>query len=462
MSKTVAAITTPTGEGGIGIVQLRGPSAFEIVNSIFKSSRINDICESENNKIYYGIIHDNGAQIDEVIVRTQKCQGVSGDEYTVEINCHGGIYLTTRIYDLVCSKGALGIDWRENPCCFAGFAFDAGERADLVQNEAVIELPKTLTGLCSKVMLDQCRGALSFAVSNLIDQINQLAQCHDEAESSGKHPCAVSDIRLISSNLKVLLDTYRFGYAITNPGNVAVIGKPNVGKSTLINALLGKDRVLVHHEPGTTRDAISELISIKGIPFNLIDTAGVRDTDHSLEKKGIEISGDVIMRADKLIVMFDCSTQLNADDWNLINFVASKCANNRNGSRKITATPALNKIDLSPNVTREDIDELFRPVAGLIEISDHVEMSAIAGSGLSELEAVIVHEFKDFIEYAPGMPVIFNARQFDLINQANVAAQKVECMINENEGAEKISGQLIKAKHLLCGCLNGAMNIDDL
>lgn len=469
MSKTIATIATPIGEGGIGVIQVTGPSALKIVNKIFRSNNIKNLERSENNRLYYGTIHDeDNNQIDEAIINVYRKSVRRKSEDLVEINCHGGIYLVKKILDLIAACGAHKADWQEFASRLVGLQIDQWPNLDSIQDEAIQELPNTITKLGAKVILDQYVGALSSSITNLIKQIEDIEDIHDQKYIDVNLPEYVSKISSISSDLEKILDTFSFGKAITRPENIVIIGKPNVGKSTLINRLLGKDRVIVHHQPGTTRDPISELICIKGIPFNLFDTAGVRDTKHIIEKKGIEITNELILKTDKLILMFDSSAPLEKDDIDIFNLVCSRLKiadsmgyrSNKNGKsptihkRKTKLIPVLSKMDLPAIINRDQIKDLFQPVQNHLNETDMINISAINGIGISELEDRIVSEFKKYINYKPGAPIIFRDRQFKLLFEACKKLDKIDCIISGNDEIGTWPNLLKESKHMIFNCLN--------
>ncbi|MFQ5584795.1 MAG: GTPase, partial [Calditrichia bacterium] len=393
--KTVAALVTPLNEGGIGVIQVTGPSALKIVNPIFRSKNIKNLEQSQNNKLYYGTIHDgNNNQIDEVIInvcRNASSRGRPQEDIIVEINCHGGIYLVKRILDLVVAGGAQRIEWQGAAGRLVGLKMNHWPMLDLIQDESLLELPNTKTKLGSKVILDQYMGALSSSMANLIEMIEGLQHFFDQARTDTNLSKCNPDISATVFEINMLLSTFRFGKAITRPQNIIIIGNPNVGKSTLINRLLGKDRVVVHDEPGTTRDPISELISIKGIPFNLIDTAGIRETDHIIEKKGIEITHELMLKADKIILMFDSSAPLGKDDLDMFNLVCSRIkvgnsmeysTSNRKTHRVMNMIipqliPVVSKTDMPAMITKDHIINLLRPVRDYLVAKDIIKISAV-------------------------------------------------------------------------------------
>ncbi len=301
--ETIASITTPIGEGGIGVIHVSGSDSLEIINAVFKGKKRRDLRKAESKRLYYGDIYSNGSTVDEVIVNVLREQDSFTGEDLVEINCHGGILAVKKILECVVSAGAKEVHWKE----LASRPL-SNNKIDLIQEEALLEIPKSKTKLGAKVLLDQYNGALSSLIQETVAQVEK---CENNKEQ----------LNDINSKLREILATATFGCAITSPQKLIITGKPNAGKSTLINALLKEDRLITHEEPGTTRDAIDEMISIDGIPLTIIDTAGIRETDHEVEKLGVLESKRQLIEADKIIIVFDSSRPVEKEDREILKFI---------------------------------------------------------------------------------------------------------------------------------------------
>lgn len=469
MPQTVAAIITPLGEGGIGVIQVSGPSAVEIVNGVFRSKNGKNIALSDNHRLFYGTIHDaGGILIDEVIVNVwHSAADRVNDNHVVEINCHGGIYLVRKILELLFASGAVSADCTDTEHRFVGAATGIASPLELVRMEALCELPTARTKLAAKVLLDQYHGALSSSVAGIVDRIEALGatilnrkRCLEtnrvETNIGKEIPCILTEITR-------LLDTFRLGMALTRPARIVIAGKPNVGKSTLTNSILGDERVVVHHLPGTTRDPISELISINGIPFDLVDTAGIRQADDEVEEKGVAMANDLILTAQKIILVFDGSAPLESDDLNLINSICANlensslaCRNNGgNGEaachiERQRVIPVINKSDLPAILDRDILRQRLIPLDKNANGTVITEISAISGKGRDELEDRIAAWLGDYINYQPGAPVVFNDRQFGLVSAAHKQLEMLFDLTSGKGWPERCCEIVANARDSLC------------
>lgn len=442
--KTVAAIVTPPGQGGIGKIIVSGPDASDLVNTIFHGKGIADLRKAESKKLYYGHIFDGGQRIDEVILNVIR----QGDSFTgqdmIEVNCHGGIRVLKRIYECLRSAGAEGTGWDAllvQSC--------KNDRMDFIRKEALQEVVLARTKLGVKVLLDQYAGALSGALQKGLETTEGIRQSLSKGgdDLSQKNGVLVSNLAIIIGRL---LETASLGMALTTPQVLVILGKPNVGKSTIINTILGEERMLVHHEPGTTRDYVSEFISVEGIPFELVDTAGMRDTSDKLEAMGIELTLKQLHRSDKVIAVFDNSGPLDREDEGILDTLNSwlKAGGFNNLRRKgdiNTIIPVVNKSDLPAKLDRLRIESVLRQPVCFI--------SALNKDGFEDLYRRLVGEFD--IEYKPMRPVVFNRRQYQLLAKADgLVKQKKDCFTAKNKKPEAL--QVIdELKDIFMACLHG-------
>ena len=322
---TITAISTAIGEGAIGIVRISGPDSYSILNDIFRPHK-NNILELENRKMYYGHIMDDEKIIDEVMVVKIPSSGSYTMENVVEINCHGGIMPIKEILSLILSRGARLAEKGE----FTKRAFLNG-RIDLAQAESVMDLISAKTSKGFDIAMNQLKGYLSNKVSDLR---NDLIKMMAEIEVSIDYPeedieeITYNTIKNILSNtltkIEELLEKSKSGRIIREGLKTVIIGKPNVGKSSLMNALLKDSRAIVTDIPGTTRDIIEEYLNISGIPIKLIDTAGIRDTEDVVEKIGVEKSKSYFNEADLIIFVLDASEPLSDEDYEIIELIKDK------------------------------------------------------------------------------------------------------------------------------------------
>ncbi|OHB90235.1 MAG: hypothetical protein A3D13_01210 [Planctomycetes bacterium RIFCSPHIGHO2_02_FULL_40_12] len=409
-NETIVSITTPIGEGGIGVIQVSGPDSLEIVNTVFRGKKLKDLRNAESKRLYYGDIHLNGSTVDEVIVNVLRKEDSFTGEDLVEVNCHGGIRAVRKTLECVVSSGAKEVHWKE----LGGYSLK-NNKIDLIQEEALLEIPKAKTRLVVKVLLDQYDGALSSFITKMIKEIEKSDNYREQ-------------LHLTNDQLKAILKTAVFGCAITSPQKLIITGKPNAGKSTLINALLKEERSITHKEPGTTRDAVDELISLDGMPFTIIDTAGIRETDHEVERLGVLESKKQLRQADKIIIVFDNSKPAEKEDKELIEFIAKLDLHKADNSTKISIFPVLNKADLPRKLNLSTlIGETFKPTC---------QISALNGEGLSTLEENLASEFKEYTKYTPERPIIFTKRQQKYLSKALHSSEQCIHLIDKDKDTD--------------------------
>lgn len=358
MEDTIAAIATPPGEGGIGIVRISGENARDILDRIFVPASPNGL---ENRKMSYGTIVDPASEniVDEVLCVYMKGPKTYTVEDVVEINCHGGMVPLRKTLELVLKSGARIAE----PGEFTKRAFLNG-RLDLSQAEAVIDVIRAKTDKTFDVAMNQLEGNFSKQIKEirkkLVDILVNITvniDYPDEDIEEITYEKLEKDLESVAEDIDSLLSSADTGRMIQEGLNVAIIGKPNVGKSSLMNNLLNEARAIVTEIPGTTRDTIEEHLSIKGIPIRLTDTAGIRDTDDVIEKIGIEKSKESFNQADLVIFIIDSSRKISDEDMEIINIIDQK-----------KAIVVLNKIDLEKVITRDEV-ELMLPEAIIIETS---------------------------------------------------------------------------------------------
>ena len=409
MSDTIAAISTTVGESGIGIVRLSGRDALDIGKKVFKG--INTDKEIENRKLAYGHIIDKDEIIDEVLVAFMKEPYTYTRENMVEIYCHGGIIAVKRVLDLLLHSGSRLAERGE----FTKRAFLNG-RLDLSQAEAVIDMINSKTDKSFEVSLDQLKGNLSIKVEEIMEIIlGMLAHIDvsidfpDENFEEAAYDDLLGDAKRIKTEIDALLETADRGKVLREGLNTVILGKPNVGKSSLLNSLLRENRAIVTNIPGTTRDIIEEYLNIDGVPLRIIDTAGIRDTDDEVEKIGVNRARDMVKDADLIISVFDMSEELSQEDYEIIDLIKDK-----------KSIILLNKMDLDVKLDRKYIEDNFH--------NNIIESSLTEGFGLKDLEDLIKSMFYSGNIQSNSDVMVTNIRHK---NQLVLGKESIQSVIND-------------------------------
>lgn len=405
MGNAIAAISTAMGEAGIGIVRISGRDAITIGSKIFKGKKQANSEEWENKKLTYGHIVDpkNDEIIDEVLIAFMKEPTTYTRENMVEIYCHGGIISVKKILELVLANGARLAE----PGEFTKIAFLNG-RLDLSQAEAVIDIIKAKTDESFKVSLNQLEGSISNKVKeireNLLEMIAHVEASIDFPEED------IEDISYkelekkaenVQEQIEKLLETADRGKILRDGLNTLILGKPNVGKSSLLNAILRENRAIVTNIPGTTRDIIEEYVNIDGIPLKMIDTAGIRETEDLVEKMGVDRAKEKIDQADLIIAIFDASEEITEEDRHIIELIENK-----------KSIVLLNKSDLPNKYDEKELKELFPN-------NDIITTSITKGLGIDMLEQKIKDLFYTGELEVENQAIITNMRHKDQLIKAN-------------------------------------------
>ncbi|RJQ27391.1 MAG: tRNA uridine-5-carboxymethylaminomethyl(34) synthesis GTPase MnmE [Peptococcaceae bacterium] len=374
---TISAISTPTGEGGIGIVRMSGSDAVNIARKIFQPKKKREWAVRTGNRLVYGYVFDpeSGVMIDEVLLGYMKAPYTYTREDVVEINCHGGIRPLKKVLELTLAAGARLAE----PGEFSKRAFLNG-RLDLAQAESIIDLVRSRTdaGLCLAV--NQLSGRLSREIALLQQELLGLLALieanidfpEEDIEKTSRQELLAS-FRVLLKKVEDLILGAETGRVYREGLGVAIIGKPNVGKSSLLNALLREKRAIVTDIPGTTRDIIEEMLNIQGIPLKIMDTAGLRHTEDVVEKIGVEQTGEAVGRADLVLLVLDVATGITDEDLEAMELIKEK-----------KGIILINKIDLNgKNVSEDKLREKTggKPV---------LRISVKEGTGMEDLEKSIV------------------------------------------------------------------------
>ena len=318
MKDNIVAISTALGVGAISIVRVSGKDAISIVNSVFEGKNLQKV---DSHTIHYGYIVDKGEKIDEVLVSIMKAPKTFTCEDVVEINCHGGIATTNKVLELLLTKGCRMAE----PGEFTKRAFLNG-RIDLMEAESVMDLINSKTEIARKIAIKSLNGQGSKIISklreDLVGIISNIEVNIDYPEYNDIYEVTEKDLKdKIGSfrvTLKKIIEEYENGRILKDGINVVIIGRPNVGKSSILNKLLDSEKAIVTDIPGTTRDIVEGSITLKGIPLNIIDTAGIRETEDVVEKIGVDKSLEKITEADLVLVILNNNETLDDTDLSLL------------------------------------------------------------------------------------------------------------------------------------------------
>lgn len=402
---TIAAISTPLGEGAIGIVRLSGTDSFAIAQKIFKGKDLNSVASHTLN---YGHIVDPDKDeiLDEVMVGAMRSPKTFTREDIIEINTHGGIAVTNEILQLVIREGARLAE----PGEFTKRAFLNG-RVDLTQAEAVMDIIRAKTDKAMNIAVKQLDGSLSDLINNTRQEIlNTLAQVEvniDYPEYDDVEEATTEIIREKTSEFEALLTnllkTARRGKILREGISTAIIGRPNVGKSSLLNNLLREEKAIVTDIEGTTRDVIEEYVNINGVPLKLVDTAGIRETEDIVEQIGVERSKKALKEADLILLVLNASEPLTDQDRQLLEI-------SQDSNRIIL----LNKVDLPQQIELDQIP------------ADHIKISVLKNQNIDQIEDrinALFFENAGLVEQ--DATYLSNARHISLIEKAVEALQAV-------------------------------------
>ena len=407
---TIAAIATPVGDGGIGIIRLSGPESAEISSRIFRrgtSKHQVDVSRLESHRLYYGRVIDGsrGATIDEVMLVRMAAPRTYTREDVVEIHCHGGSIPTRRVLELAVANGARLAEAGE----FTLRAFLNG-RLDLSQAEAVMAVVSARTPESLELAVDELRGGLTSrlapARSALIDALAYLDASADFPEDEVPPMDLGASLEMAQQALKEVLDASNLGLLFHEGVQIAIVGRPNVGKSSLMNRLLRSERAIVTDIAGTTRDVITESINLRGIPATLLDTAGIAETRDVIEQMGIDRSRKALESASLALFVLDSSQPAVTDDLNVANVLADRL--DRDGSGRVVV--ALNKVDLERRIDLEAVQALLPDVPV-------VEISAASGDGIEQLERTLYDRLASCVGDA-RQPATVSLRQQEALRSA--------------------------------------------
>ncbi len=410
---TIAAISTALGEGGIAIIRVSGEDALEIVDNIFKGSK--KLSTVDSHTINYGKLFDeHGNVVDEVLVSVMRSPKTYTKEDVVEINCHGGLIAAKRVLELVLDNGARLAE----PGEFTKRAFLNG-RIDLSQAEAIIDIIRSKTDRAMNIALKQVEGQLSKQIikmrRELLEVLAHIEVTIDYPEHDVEtvtHNLLLEKSNSVKKEIERLIEVANQGKVLREGISTVIVGRPNVGKSSLLNALVHENKAIVTEIPGTTRDVIEEYINIKGIPLKLVDTAGIRETEDLVEKIGVERSKKALEEADLVLYVLNYNDTLHEDDLQLMEIL-----------KDTNVIVIINKTDLSNQLDIEIIKELLSK-SPIIYTSMKEEI------GLEELETAISQLFFAGNIKQDDFTYVSNSRHIQLLKQSR---QSVADAINSIE-----------------------------
>lgn len=430
---TIAAISTALGEGAIAIVRMSGNEAIEIADRVYRGK--NRLIEVESHTIHYGYIVDpkTNERIEEVMVSVLKAPRTFTREDIVEINCHGGIVSVNRVLQLILNEGARLAE----PGEFTKRAFLNG-RIDLSQAEGVIDLIRAKTDEAMNVAMGQLQGRLSKKINELrqalIETVAHVEVNIDYPEYDAEemtNELLLEKATFVKAEIKKLLETAKQGKILREGLATVIIGRPNVGKSSLLNSLLQENKAIVTDIAGTTRDVIEEYVNVRGVPLKLIDTAGIRETDDVVEKIGVERSRQMLNEAELVLFVLNNNEPLTDDDRHLFSLLEEK-----------DAIILINKTDLPQKI---DLDEVLALAKGRKIIT----ASILQDEGIEELEEAIRELFFAGQMEAKDMTYVSNSRHIALLNQAEKTIDDAISAIQANMPIDLVQIDVTRTWELL-------------
>ncbi|AKL87110.1 tRNA uridine-5-carboxymethylaminomethyl(34) synthesis GTPase MnmE [Bacillus atrophaeus] len=442
---TIAAISTPMGEGAIAIVRLSGPEAIQIADRMYKGPKGKTISSVESHTIHYGHIVDRSTQrvVEEVMVSVLRAPRTFTREDVIEINCHGGIVTVNQVLQLALREGARLAE----PGEFTKRAFLNG-RIDLSQAEAVMDLIRAKTDRAMNVAMNQMEGRLSALVRRLRNELLEtLAHVevnidypeYDDVEEM-THQLLIEKASSVKKEIDALLTTSEQGKILREGLSTVIIGRPNVGKSSLLNSLVHETKAIVTDIPGTTRDVIEEYVNVRGVPLRLVDTAGIRETEDIVEKIGVERSRQVLKEADLILLVLNYSEELSEEDVKLFEAV-----------KGMDVIVILNKTDLEPKIDADRVKELAngRPV---------VTTSLLKEEGITDLEEAIQSLFFTGTIESGDLTYVSNTRHISILHEAKRAIEDALNGIEQDVPIDMVQIDLTRCWELLGEIIGDAVH----
>lgn len=449
---TIVALATPSGAGAIAVIRVSGKDAIAITDACFKSVKAKkSLSDQKTHTLHLGHVVDDEKYVDEVLVSLFKGTTSYTGEPTTEISCHGSVYIQQEIIQLFLRKGCRMADAGE----FTLRAFLNG-KLDLAQAEAVADLIASDSEASHQIAMQQMRGGFSNELQDLRQELLNFASLIelelDFAEEDVEFADRTQFIALVSKItqvLKRLIDSFSMGNVLKNGIPIAIVGEPNVGKSTLLNALLNEEKAIVSDIAGTTRDAIEDQLNINGIMFRFIDTAGIRDTKDVVENIGIQKTYENIEKA-QLVLYLVNGVSIQGTSEQIEKLLEDiERLQQKYPTKKIQVI--INKTDL---LSKEDIEQLNSKVENVILIS------AKQKQGISELKDELT-QLANIGSISNNQTIVSNSRHFEALNNALIAIKEVQAGIDNQISSDLFAIDIREALHHL-GLISGEVTTDDL
>lgn len=448
----IIALTTASGVGAVAIIRISGNNAIIIANTLFKSKfRNKDLSKVKSHTIHLGNIVDNNRIIDEVLVSVFKNPHSYTGENVIEINCHGSIYIQQEIIQLFLQHGCRNADAGE----FTLRAFLNG-KMDLSQAEAVADLIASDSETSHQIALQQMRGGFALEIKNLRQELLNFASLIELELDFAEEDVEFADrtqfnklVSEISTTLKQLIDSFAVGNVLKNGIPVAIVGEPNVGKSTLLNALLNEERAIVSDIAGTTRDAIEDELNINGITFRFIDTAGIRETEDVIENIGIEKTYENIEKAQLVLLLIgtdDLDNRQKDDRQKTLLDLQQKYP----GKKILTI---LNKVDLLSDTEIKELN--FETLE-----QNTIFISSKEKTGIKKLKEELT-KLANIGALSNNQTIVSNSRHFEALNNALISIKEVQKGIDNNISSDLFATDIRNALHHL-GLISGEVTTEDL
>ena len=446
LEDTIVALATPPGVGAIGVIRLSGKRAIEICNSVFRGK---DLTQQKSHSIHFGTIRNaQNRVLDEVLVALFVGPNSYTGEHVVEVSCHGSSYIEQEIIQLFITKGARLAQAGE----FTLRAFLNG-KMDLSQAEAVADLIASSSAASHDMAMRQMRGGFSEKIQALRQELIDFASLIELELDFGEEDVEFANrdklrllVQKIQKVLNDLLDSFRLGNVIKNGVNTVIAGRPNAGKSTLLNALLNEERAIVSEIAGTTRDTIEEVLNIQGIEFRLIDTAGLRDAQDQIEAIGVEKTMEKIRQSALLVYVFDVAQTRPEMVWEDLEKLQRT---------KLNTIIVANKMDRNPYAKNTDYEK-----AELLTKEQFVPISALNKMNIDFLKQQL---YKSVIDSKINLEstIVSNARHYEALQKANASLQEVLQGMDNEITSDFIAMDIRQALHYL-GEITGEISTDDL